>query len=39
MSFPQADHRILIVDGTQKNLERLGTLLREEGYQLNVVMP
>ncbi len=28
--------RILIVDDTQRNIQVLGTILREGGYQLNV---
>ena len=30
-----SNYRILIVDDTPKNIQLLGTILREEGYQLN----
>ena len=36
MDYPSSDARILIVDDTLQNIQVLGTILREEGYQLNV---
>jgi len=36
MNEPAKNPRILIVDDTLQNLQVLGTILREKGYQLNV---
>ena len=36
MADQDAGARILIVDDNTKNIQVLGTMLREEGYQLNV---
>ncbi len=35
-SFENKDMRVLIVDDTMKNIQVLGTILREQEYQLNV---
>ena len=36
MSDAKSDSRILIVDDTVKNIQVLGTVLKQEGYQINV---
>lgn len=36
MDFTPSNQRILIVDDTLKNLQVLGTILENEGYQINV---
>lgn len=36
MNYQPKQSRILIVDDTVKNLQVLGTILEQEGYQINV---
>lgn len=36
MPLPQKTERLLIVDDTPQNLQVLGSILRQQGYQLNV---
>jgi two-component system sensor histidine kinase/response regulator len=36
MNYEKKHSRVLIVDDTLKNIQVLGTVLREEGYQINV---
>ncbi len=36
MNFTASNQRILIVDDTIKNLQVLGTILENEGYQIKV---
>ncbi len=36
MQSPQKNERLLIVDDTPQNLQVLGTILRQQGYKLNV---
>ncbi|MFT5366041.1 MAG: CheY-like chemotaxis protein [Candidatus Latescibacterota bacterium] len=36
MNLTPQNQRILIVDDTIKNLQVLGTILENEGYQINV---
>jgi two-component system, sensor histidine kinase and response regulator len=36
MAESELDHNVLIVDDTLKNIQVLGTILRQEGYQISV---